>query len=516
MELLLLFILFFSFLISINSNYIIIPFDSMVYNPENNNKIASDFLSSTLSEDIYFNLSIGTPKQTIKTFIRLDQYELRINEPRYISSLSKSFKADEISDIFICTDNFYFMSMNSTDELNNFIHSDKANKEEKEKELIKEYNDISFVFLNDTKRNKFLEHELLEDELNRLIKYNYSMLGLRHRKLNFPIYPQFVGNLKQIKQIDKSIFTFIFNENKNEGHLGYLIIGDLYYDKQTEYEEVNKTNFALRRGGNSWDLHITTIFSESKKENLISFYERSTNVELRVELAYFLGTKYYKEFIEKEFFNDLVNQKICEYKHVLIDESYGTYVCDGKSKIFSDYYNNKFPNLVFILHNIDDKLIFTKDDLFFTNPYNKSDTNYYFKVYFHIILSTSWSLGRDFLKKYRLSFSYDSSIILYHKNKIINNIKDNIINESNNNNKSKILKIFFIILLCLAIFILGFLFHKAMIKKPRKAKANELDDEFDYQNDDKNKKLNKDFDINTDNNNKKGNSLYLELGTKNN
>ena len=71
----------------------------------------------------------------------------------------------------------------------------------------------------------------------------------------------------------------------------------LYYDKQTEYEEVNKTNFALRRGGNSWDLHITTIFSESKKENLISFYERSTNVELRVELAYFLGTKYYKEFI---------------------------------------------------------------------------------------------------------------------------------------------------------------------------------------------------------------------------
>ena len=140
----------------------------------------------------------------------------------------------------------------------------------------------------------------------------------------------------------------------------------------------------------------------------------------------------------------------------------------------------------------------------------------YFKVYFHIILSTSWNLGRDFLKKYRLSFSYDSSIILYHKNKIINNIKDNIINESNNNNKSKILKIFFIILLCLAIFILGFLFHKAMIKKPRKAKANELDDEFDYQNDDKNKKLNKDFDINTDNNNKKGNSLYLELGTKNN
>lgn len=520
MKISLLFIILFSFIITINGKYIIIPIYSMIYNPKNDPKITSDFLSSLYYDDIYINLTLGNPKQTIKTFLRLDQYELRIKEPKYISSSSNSFKIYNPKDKIISTENFQFITINSSDDLCNFIHSDEMNKAKKEKENINEYKNVTFVYLNSTTNNRFLETELLEDDLNKLVKYNYSMLGLRHRKINWEIYPNFINDLKKLKHINTSIFSFIFNkDNKdtNSNHLGYLIIGEQFTDKIDEYENVTKTNFALRRSAMSWDLSLDTIYSQSNKENINSYYERSVSAELKVEINYILGTKYYKAFIEKEFFNYLVEQKVCQYKEILINYSMGTYVCDGKSKIFLDYYNNKFPDLIFSLRNVDDKLTLTKEDLFIRNIHNISDTNFYFRIYFHIIIATTWQLGRVFLKKYRLSFNYDASLILYHKNKNIGKIKDNNIIQTNNDIKSYILKIFCIIFLALVIFGLGFLFHKLIIKKPRKTKANELDDGFDYQNDDKNNKMvNDDLDINKNDINKDKKRLYLELGTKNN
>ena len=510
-------ILLFSYLIIINGKYIIIPFDSMIYNPKNNPDINTDFLSSLYYDDIYFNLTLGNPQQTIKTFIRLDQYELKIKEPKYISTSSNSFKIINSKDRIISTENFQLMTIDSSDDLSNFLHSEETNKVQKEKENINEYKNIAFVYLNSTTNNRFLESELLEDDLNKLIKYNYSMLGLRCRKIKWDIYPNFIDNLKQLKHIDSSIFSFVFNEDNNSKHLGYLIIGEQFTDKINEYENVTKTNFALRRAGISWDISLDTIYSQSNKENMNSYYERSVSAELKVEIAYILGTKYYKAFIEKEFFDALVEQKVCEYKHILINYSIGTYVCDGKSEIFLDYYNNKFPDLIFSMKNIDDKLILTKEDLFLRNTHNTSDTNVYFRIYFHIIITTTWELGRVFLKKYRLSFNYDTSLILYHRNKNLGKIKDNNIIQSNNDNKSNTLKIFFIIFLGIIIFGLGILFHKLLIKKPRRTKANELDDGFDYQNDDKNEKIvNNNLDINNDNINKDKKRLYLELGAKNN
>ena len=515
MELNLIYILFFSYFITINTNYIFIPFDSVIYNPKNDILITKDVITSTFSEDIYIDLNLGNPKQTIKVFLRLDQYDLRIKEPKYISSLSDSFRNHLISNgKIICKENFYFPALNTLEDLNSFIHSDKTNKHKKEKELTKECKNINFVYLNDTTNNRYLEFELLEFELNKIIKYNYGMLGLRNSNIKLGNNPHFIDALRQQKVINHSIFSFIFNKDKNEEHLGYLIIGDKYIDKESEYEEINKTTYAPRRESLSWDLDIETIYSESKSDNLNSFFERNVAAELRVELSYIFGSKYYKDFIEKEFFNELIAQKVCEYKEVKIDICYGTYVCNGKSDLFWDYYNNKFPDLVFLVKNIDDKLILTKEDLFYSNPNDKSDTNIYFRVYFHIIITTTWELGRMFLKKYRFSFDYGENLIYYHKSKIIDNInKSTAIDDKSN---SQIFKIFLVVFFFLIIFVLGILFHKSIIKMPRKIKANELEDEYHYQNEEKNKKLNNDFDINNDNNDGNENSLYMELGSKNN
>ena len=505
------YILFFTFLINVIGKYILIPFDSFIFNPKNNFMIKRDVLSSRYKEDIFFNLSIGTPQQDLKMLVRLDQYELRIKEPNYISSLSKTFKLNQINEKFICNDNFYFMTINSNKELNDFINSNNINKEKKEKEIIKEYKNLTFVYFNDTTNNKYIEYDLSEYESDMLFKNNFGLFGLRHRQFQLDSYPQFLKNLKYSKYINTSVFSFIFEKNQNANHLGYIIIGDDFYTNN-EYPKPNITNFALRNGKMSWDLIMDRIYCESNKEKIQSYHENDINVQLKVEISYITGTKYYKDFIEKEFFNDLVKSNICEYKELLIDYLYGTYVCDSKSEIFIDYYNNKFPDLIFIAKNIEDKLILTKNDLFFRNPNDISDTKIYFNVFFHSIGTTLWQVGRTFLSKYRFSFNLDTSLIYFHSKTNLQDINENKMNEEKNT-KDILYKIIFIIFFTFIIFLLGFLFHKSIVKVPRKTTANELDDEFYYpEKKDKEKKLFNDLDINKGDNNLK--NLYLELGSQ--
>lgn len=516
MELSLKFILILSYIISISGNYIIIPFDSLSYDPQKNDLVKTDFLSSYFCKDLYINLTLGSPKQTIKALLRIDQYELRIKEPNYISSLSKSFTSQKIVNKLISTENFNFIEFNTSEELNDFINNEAINKVQKEQASYKEIKDLTFVYLNDSSSTRFLQKELLEYESDKILKFNYAMLGLRNRNkhLNYDNYPQFVSSLIKAKGINKGFFSFIFDKNKNAEHLGYLIIGDLFKNTKDEYEETNSTYYANRREGLSWDLSLETVYSESYRDNLKSLYERSPTGQLRVELPFILGTKYYKDFIVNEFFKDLIKDKICEEKDILIDRMFKTFACNSKSEKFREYYNNKFPDLIFAVRNIEEKLILTKEDLFFYNTNNKSDTNIYFNIFFNVVISTDWHLGRTFFQKYRFSFDTNDNKIIYHSNKNRQNIKGkNMIMDGND--KNQISKIILIIFLCMVIFILGVLFHRAVIKKPRKVKANELDDEFIYQEKEKNKKINDILDINNEEIKNKQ-ILYLELGSKKN
>ena len=472
------------FLSEIASNYIIIPFDTFIYNPKNNEILENDIISMKLSEDIYSNLSIGSPAQDIKTLLRLDQYEPTIKEPKYNSSLSSSFKLRSIQDKLIANDTFHFITINSSEEINKFIHNDKSI----DKNLYKEYKDIKFVYLNETSNYKFLEKYLMDREVEKIIRYNYSMLGLRLRFMNVDYNPDFIQSLRQMKVINSSIFTFYINNNNkkenNHDHYGYLIIGDKFTDTEKEFEETNNTFFSLRDSSISWDIAIDNIYSESKSNSKFNeiYLEKNQKVELLIEKSYILGTKNYKSFIENAFFNELVGYNVCEYRNSLMEHSYGTYVCDSTSKIFIDFYYNKFPELIFKTERITDELILDKNDLFFYNNYNKSDTNIYFLIFFSTKYTSKWMLSRPFLEKYRLSFNIDTRFIMYHKKKFSENQIENETKEEGGDNGSfnLIIKILVIIFLVSIIFLLGFLFHKLITKKPRKQKANELNDDYDY------------------------------------
>ena len=162
-----------------------------------------------------------------------------------------------------------------------------------------------------------------------------------------------------------------------------------------------------------------------------------------------------------------------------------------------EYLNNNFPDLVFEHKEFGINFTLTKNDLFAYNIFNDSDTNLYFLILNNIgeRFYIPWSLGIPFLKKYRLSFNYDSKMIGYYKNdgKIIDKNK-NV--ENNNIFNSDFFKIFIIVILGIILFLLGMQMQK-LLQKQRKKKANELDDNYDYEpyKDNNNKKDKNSIDI---------------------
>ena len=183
------------------------------------------------------------------------------------------------------------------------------------------------------------------------------------------------------------------------------------------------------------------------------------------------------------FFYHLLKENICKFESIPINPDYGTYVCDSKSKLFIETYNNKFPKLFFIHIDSNTTFILDKEDLFTYNPYNKSDTQIYFLVltcnhesqYDSI---TKFKLGIPFFKKYKFSFNSDARIISYYEKQITN--KENKKSLKYKEKLKTFFKIVIIIFLLLICFVLGVSYHKNIIKLPRKKIANELDDDYEY------------------------------------
>ena len=81
-------------------------------------------------------------------------------------------------------------------------------------------------------------------------------------------------------------------------------------------------------------------------------------------------------------------------------------MCDSRSELFIQKLNSNFPDLIFEHKELEEKFIFTKNDLFTYNMYNKSDPYLYFVILFprlkdqyHIMI---WVMEVPFLKKYIL------------------------------------------------------------------------------------------------------------------
>ena len=477
------------------NNFYALPFETIYIKDETIN--GTDYHSNLIQNELYVNLSMGTPQQEFKSVLKMDKYGFIIYENALDYSFSSSIENydEEINigwgfsyEYTPLKDHFYLPYFNSYEDFNN--NKAKLNN-------ISKTNKITFLRI-EPKNGTFYYFNKMFNE--------YGIIGLKFNSNPYFNTPELVLNLKNIENINECSFSFKFENHLKNGFVdnnnkGYFIIGEDLTDDLNEKEEIQYSSCEIIGGELSWSLKFDNIYTKKGKlKNFIKFKSGVNTALIIVNYPYLIAPEEYFQYINKTFFNELIAKNICSYnqflRHELFYYNLYSYSCDSKSKYFMGYLNNNFPDLVFEHKNLENNFTLTKNDLFAYNSFNDSDNKLHFLImnYIDKAYNFNWYLGIPFLKKYRLSFNYDKKTIGYYKNdgKSIKR-KDN--EKKKNVFDSLIFKISLIIILIIIIFILGMIFQKN-IKKTRKKKANELDDNYEYDtfaerdNDNKNEKNN--------------------------
>ena len=145
-------------------------------------------------------------------------------------------------------------------------------------------------------------------------------------------------------------------------------------------------------------------------------------------------------------------------------------VCD-KNKFKKEL----FPKLKF--YNREMNLNLTMD---YNNLFVENENKIYFLIIFPIygLEVEYWLMGKPFIKKYKLFLDNDKKSIGFYLNyKEINEEEE----EKNSNKNSNVYIVIIIILIVVLIAsLISILYYFLVIKKSRRIRANELDDNVDY------------------------------------
>ena len=466
--------LFFLLVLKFSNSFIALPINTIYIRNESITP-RNDYRAELLQNQIYVNLSLGTPIQNVTSIIRMEYYGFSVFNYSFKSNLSETYEFIDDEVRLTCylqlksttvKDYCYVPSFNSFNEFNEYVSNPQKSKNvinsEKVLFLILQKHPGSITQFND-------------------IYQNYGIIGLKLNLDKRYYAPEFVTTFEE--HIKTPTFYLKFDNNTingfyNSNNTGYFIVGDELTQDENEKSKIKYTRARERIEQINWDLAFDDIVSRSKYDESIEYRPEYKHAELFVNFPYILGTRNYEKFIRNNFFKELLIEKVCDYTYTINGEEYAGYKCDSKSELFLEHLNKKFPDLIFEHKELEEKFVLTKNDLFTYNMYNKSDTYLYFLILFPMIKDRyhpmSWILGIPFLKKYTLSFNYDNIMIGYYKKQ-----ENNLIQTSNFSYKQIIIIVVFIATVIIS-FLMGMYAHKKLIKAPRKSRANELTDNCEY------------------------------------
>ena len=302
--------------------------------------------------------------------------------------------------------------------------------------------------------------------------YFYFILQLKEKNIteNFDWFIYFEDN-KKLKESE------IFNMKDLSNINPILIIGekphyfknDLFYKSQllSTYTEVY-----------AWTLKFKEVYIAFNETLKIRLDEKL--VEIYLDDLKIYAPNYYMNIVKREFFKKYPDCH--EYK----DEE-KIYYCD-KTDTFTIDNLKSFPTLYFDHYDFEYVFELTYKDLFVEHEG---------KFIFLVVENRNddWLIGYSFLKKYQFVFNEDSRSIGFYnpnlpkekeiddeddQNKNETIIDDDDINNEIDNGKISTTTLILIIVLCGIFFIaIGLILGKIIFKNKRK-KANELEDNYDY------------------------------------
>jgi len=330
-----------------------------------------------------------------------------------------------------------------------------------------------------------------------------GMLGLvKDPNEHFLFAKNFIDYLKEEKIVDSYAWGLFFFDKENSYNIdidiqkrydGFYIAGITDNDYSNIFKFTNITNIYSKKTNNYINFDKIFFYDNSsgkKNEYLIS---NNTSIEIVIDNNYIISEIEYYDNIKKFFFKKYLDDNICIEKSSYKSERFKNYmiICDLSIK------NNlkNFPILYFFNRELSFTFNLDYNDVFFI--YND-------KIYFLIIgseVSESWKLGKIFMKKYPFIFDQDKKQIYFvHLNKYQDPIDNNENEEKekekenkneNNSNTWKYIILYSLISLLFIGIIIGIFIGRKIWKKNRKIRANELEDNYEYMNnEEQNSKIN--------------------------
>ena len=430
-------ILIFFIFISNTFSYLIFPLTKeYVEITSSDNHI--EIIRKLYDSKFFITINIGSERVNVKAFITQSNTELFIGgkniiNHKYNELSSESYnntnnqkieiKYGSFKEGILSTENFY------------------VNNENNETQTI---SNMSFILATESRYSD----DSVEGEIGLHLPYLESK----------PDY-NFILSLKRANGI-KSYNWFFYFDNFSKGE-GKMIVDGYPHnlnDKIYIQEKFSQINILKNSYYGTWGFKFTSIYYDE------SYLMLSNNVEAHFEfnLGIITAPLESSEALEQFFFGKYINDNICFKEKYGVYNQYFFYCKDTKkfnAKEFkSIYLKSQELEIIFELDY--------KDLFFYKNGY----------VYFLILFkkdSNIWQLGEIFLKKYYIVFNQNSETIGYYQGLEKEKTKDK--------KKFKINLIhILLILILLSVIIVGIIIYMKKGRQ-RKNRANELDDDYEYE-----------------------------------
>ena len=406
----------------------------------------------------YVNLSIGSPPQ-------LTPLELDTNYPTFSISNKYYNKSESTTYKQISEKEEYFIYEASQD---GFLAKDIINIDNKTKKEInfilgtnyvhKKYNDIGIIGLHiPIKVQSGVHHFFNSTKEAGLIK-------------------SYIWTLKFFNNI--SLFDQLTYQEDKDNIVGEFIFGDEPSNYENDIYNYNKKGYYKVNGLSTtdsidWELSFSNIYITLKdsKNNSKIYFSGEKKAKIIINFSYILGPSDFFYLLKENYFSEYLRYNICQVKET--DYIYTYIECEKNSSFNVE----SFPDISLDHAEFNTTFNLTYKDLFI---FDKDSNKYIFliigKNYF-----INWIFGSVFLRKFQLVFDNEAKTIGIYKR--IDNPYDN--DDSDETDNKKIMMIVFIVILsALTAFLLiyfGMIIQKKCFNKNRKIRANELDENFNYE-----------------------------------
>ena len=445
-------------------SYVLLNFNRYNNLQDSNNSFTPEnFIEYDMQGDYRGHLNIGTPSQKVIIHFNSEKYGISMIEDSnttdyFNKKLSKTLQRTNIYD------SNYRLSTSII--LNDSISFEKYDISSKKNTNIN-INNYPFIYLKSDKD----DFNLNEDSKA------YIIIGMKiYCSWKNELCESIPHYLKQTKQTSSYSFNVIYSKNNYD--MSFIIGEEPHIYSPSVYSENNLIYSKALISSNEvkWVLEFkffyfndSYIIDKNTDLNYISandddkknFIDTSARLEFLFDMDVIISERQFFFSINRTYFSKYTDQ--CNLTHV--PKKYLVFNCD------KNFNTKNFPTLYFFHQEYNYTFELNEKDLFIT----KGDKKYFLIVY-DSSNSSPWKIGKIFLKKYLFLFDdVNKKIGFYKKTRNL---------ESNENT---FLVIVFIMGVLIIIFgIGGFILGKKLYGFVKKKRANELEDDYDYNSINKN------------------------------